>query len=103
TGVEVLPGLLLCVALAAAAILLAKWTWVKETLRVSELLLVVALGIAWASCLPVPASAAAGLRLAQRPVLRWAVAGLGFRLSLGELAAIGAPALAVVVVATVSS
>jgi uncharacterized integral membrane protein (TIGR00698 family) len=35
--------------------------------------------------------------MAQRPVLRWAVAGLGFRLSLGEILKIGVPALAVVV------
>jgi uncharacterized integral membrane protein (TIGR00698 family) len=38
--------------------------------------------------------------MAQRPVLRWAVAGLGFRLSIGELWRIGAPALVVVVVST---
>jgi uncharacterized integral membrane protein (TIGR00698 family) len=40
------------------------------------------------------------VRFAQRPLLRWAVAGLGFRLSLTELVKIGAPALVVVVVST---
>jgi uncharacterized integral membrane protein (TIGR00698 family) len=41
--------------------------------------------------------------MAQRPVLRWAVAGLGFRLSIGELWRIGGPALVVVVVSTFSA
>ena len=58
------------------------------------------LGMAWRSLLPLPAAAVPGVRLAQRPVLRWAVAGLGFRLSLGELWSIGGPALVVVVLST---
>jgi uncharacterized integral membrane protein (TIGR00698 family) len=48
----------------------------------------------------VPERANPGIRFAQRPVLRWAVAGLGFRLSLGEMWSIGGPAMAVVVVST---
>src|SRR5207247_11479086 len=80
--VGVLPGLLLTALIATAGFLLAETRWVKESLHVSALLLVILLGIAWKSLAPVPRAALPGIRLAQRPVLRWAVAGLGFRLSL---------------------
>jgi uncharacterized integral membrane protein (TIGR00698 family) len=95
-----IPGVLLCIALAAGAILLAETPAVQERLHLSPLLLVILLGMAWRSLAPVPAWAVEGIRLAQRPILRWAVAGLGFRLSLSELVRIGAPALLVVVVST---
>ena len=101
TGIlALLPGVLLCAALATAGFWLADLAWVKDTLHVSALLLVILLGMAWKSLLPEPAAVLPGLRLAQRPILRWAVAGLGFRLSIGELWRIGAPALGVVVLAT---
>lgn len=100
---RLVPGLVLCVALAAAALLLADLSWVKDTLHVGALLLVIVLGMAWKSTLPVPARAVPGIRLAQRPILRWAVAGLGFRLSLRELTEIGPPALVVVVVSTTAA
>jgi uncharacterized integral membrane protein (TIGR00698 family) len=97
---EVLPGLLIAALLATAAMGIAELPWVRETLHWSALLIVILLGMAWKSFAPVPASADPGIRLAQRPVLRWAVAGLGFRLGLGELWRIGGPALVVVIVST---
>ena len=95
-----LPGLLLSALLATGGFLLADQPWVKDHLRVSALLLVVLLGMVLASLVKLPAFAVPGVRTAQRPVLRWAVAGLGFRLSLAELWKIGAPALGVVVIST---
>jgi uncharacterized integral membrane protein (TIGR00698 family) len=86
--------------LASGGFWLADLRWVKDHLHVSALLLVILLGMAWRSLLPVPAAFEPGVRMAQRPILRWAVAGLGFRLSLGQLWAIGAPALGVVLVST---
>lgn len=97
---ELFPGLLLSAALASAAFVLADQPWVKDTLHVSALLLVILLGMALRTVTALPGWAAPGVRFAQRPVLRWAVAGLGFRLSLGEIVRIGGPALAVVVVST---
>jgi len=97
---RVLPGLLLTVALGSAALWLADLRFFRDTLHVGALLLVILLGMAWKSLAPVPAAAAPGIRLAQRPLLRWAVAGLGFRLSVGELWRIGGPALVVVVIST---
>jgi len=99
----VLPGLALSAALASAAFVLADLAWVRDTLHLSALLLVILLGMALRSVLPLPAWAAPGVSLAQRPILRWAVAGLGFRLSLGEIARIGGPALVVVLVSTVAA
>jgi uncharacterized integral membrane protein (TIGR00698 family) len=91
---------LLAAALGAGALWLADVPWVRDHLHWSALLLVILLGMAWKSLAPVPATTEPGVRFAQRPVLRWAVAGLGFRLSLAELWRIGAPALGVVVVST---
>jgi uncharacterized integral membrane protein (TIGR00698 family) len=97
---EAFPGLVVVALLASAAFLLAETRFFRETLHVSALLLVILLGMAWGSFLPLPEWALPGVRVAQRPLLRWAVAGLGFRLSLGEILSIGGPALAVVVVST---
>jgi uncharacterized integral membrane protein (TIGR00698 family) len=93
-------GLVLAALLGGAALLLSDAPFVRDVLHWNALLIVILLGMAWKSLAPVPASAAAGIRFAQRPVLRWAVAGLGFRLSLIELWRIGAPALVVVTVST---
>jgi uncharacterized integral membrane protein (TIGR00698 family) len=98
---EVIPGLLLCVLLALISILVADNEWFKERLHLSPLLIVILLGMAVRSSVPLGEVFTAGLRLAQRPLLRIAVAGLGFRLSLQQLAAIGAPALVVVSFSTV--
>lgn len=97
---RLLPGLALATALAAAAITLASWDLVDKRLHLSALLLVILLGMAVRSIVSLPESTEPGIRLAQRPILRWAVAGLGFKLSLGELIAIGAGPLVVVLVTT---
>ncbi len=100
---EALPGVALAALLATAAFLLARLPFVKDTLHVSALLLVILLGMAWRSLIPLPAGALPGIRVAQRPILRWAVAGLGLKLSLGEILHIGGPALAVVVISTLAT
>lgn len=100
---EALPGVALAAVLATAAFLLARHPFFKDTLHVSALLLVILLGMAWRTLLPVPEGALPGIRVAQRPLLRWAVAGLGLKLSLGEILRIGGPALVVVVASTFAS
>jgi len=94
------PGLLLAAGLATAALWLADLPFVHDALHVSALLLVILLGMTWQSLAPVPAAVVPGVRFAQRPVLRWAVAGLGFRLSLAEIVHLGGSALVVVIVST---
>jgi len=98
--VKFVPGLIVAVVLAALAyapkVLL-------PNLTISPLLTVILLGMAIASLMQLPATWKPGLQLAQKPILRWGVAGLGFKLSLQELASIGGSALVVVVVSTVAA
>jgi len=97
---SIFPGLVVSAMLASIAFLLADQPLVKDTLHLSALLLVILVGMALRTIMAIPDWAVPGVRFAQRPVLRWAVAGLGFRLSLGEILRIGAPALAVVITST---
>lgn len=90
-------------ALATAALGLAELPLVADTLHLSALLLVILLGMVVASVVALPEAVGPGVALAQRPILRWAVAGLGFRLSLREIIAIGGAGLAVVVVSTLAT
>lgn len=98
-----LPGLALATALGALAIFLAGTKFFADTLHVNALLLVILLGMAVRSVLPLPKACDPGIRIAQRPILRLAVAGLGFKLSLVELWKIGGEALVVVVVTTLGA
>jgi len=98
-----IPGLGLVLALALLANWLSEIPFVKDQLRFSALLLVILLGILIASVWKLPKVLEPGLKIAQKPVLRWGVAGLGFKLTLQELANIGAPALLVVVLAVAGS
>ena len=82
---------------------LSDLSWIRDTLHLSALLMVILLGMASRSLAMVPEAALPGIRIAQRPLLRWGVAGLGFRLSVGELLKIGGPALVVVTVSTLSA
>ena len=100
---EAFPGLVVASLLATVAIMLGDTPTFRDTLHLGPLLLVILLGMAWGSFMRLPEWTLPGIRVAQRPVLRWAVAGLGFRLSLGEIVRIGGPALAVVVVSTFAS
>lgn len=95
-----LPGLLVCLALALIAVWLADVPWIKQNLRFSPLLIVILLGIVVASVAKLPRVFDEGVKVAQKPVLRWAVAGLGFKLSLPELIKIGGPSLIVVLLGT---
>ncbi len=97
------PGLALCVGLAAGSVLLAEQPWFKQTVRFSPLLVVILLGIAVASVVRLPKSLGEGMAVAQKGVLRWGVAGLGLRLSVPEILKIGGPSLLVVAVSTVAS
>jgi uncharacterized integral membrane protein (TIGR00698 family) len=98
--VKLVPGLLIAVILAALAYAPKV---LMPSLTISPLLTVILLGMAIASLMQLPTTWKPGLQLAQKPILRWGVAGLGFKLSLQELASIGGSALVVVVVSTVAA
>jgi uncharacterized integral membrane protein (TIGR00698 family) len=89
----VLPGLALVVALAAAA------TWAARVLPgVSPLVAGVALGALVANVVALPDRLAPGVAIAARTLLRAGIVLLGLRLSLGDLAGLGADGLVVVAV-----
>ncbi|MCH2111294.1 MAG: YeiH family protein [Planctomycetes bacterium] len=95
-----IPGVMFASLFAAGALQLAAMPLFHDQLHMGALLLVILLGMAWRLLLPLPMWALPGLDMAKKPILRWAVAGLGLRLTLGELGAIGMPALVIVSVST---
>lgn len=100
---EALPGLCLTLAISAAAVRLAEVDYIKTKLHFGALLLVILIGILWRNILPPPEWAMPGIRIAQKGILRWGVALLGFKLSIGALVSIGAPSLIVVIIGTTAS
>ena len=96
----VAPGVLLCAALGTVAFTAGDTPWAKQHLHVGPLLIVIVAGMAWKALAGLPRSCGAGVDAARKPILRWAVAGLGFRLSLREVWSVSLPAVAVVVVST---
>jgi len=91
---------LVATALAAVALELAALPLFSERLHFGALLLVILLGMAWRLVLPIPRWSVPGIEMAKKPLLRWAVAGLGLRLTISEILAIGAPALLLVSMST---
>lgn len=97
---NLLPGLALCVGLAVLAKLASDTSFVKNQLHVSVLLLVILLGMAIRSVVTIPQSWTPGIAFCQKPVLRLAVAGLGFKLTIQELLKLGGTSLAVIACST---
>lgn len=97
---KLVPGIAICVILGISALLIGEIPYVKDRLHLGPLLLAIVIGMLIRTLWRLPQSTEAGIAFAHKPVLRWAVAGLGFKLSLAELAKIGGPALAVIVLTT---
>jgi uncharacterized integral membrane protein (TIGR00698 family) len=98
---RLLPGILLATLLAWLALTLAATPLFHDRLHMGGLLLVILLGMLLRLVLPLPKVVVPGLETSRKPILRWAVAALGLRLSLGDIATIGMPALAVVSITTI--
>jgi uncharacterized integral membrane protein (TIGR00698 family) len=92
--VAVLPGLVVCFAIAEAAILIKNATGLNALNPVVVALLV---GIAIRATVGMPRGVAPGAAFAVRPVLRASVVLLGLQVTLGQLLSIGAGALALAV------
>ncbi|MCP4092838.1 MAG: putative sulfate exporter family transporter [Planctomycetes bacterium] len=97
---RLLPGILLATLLAWLAKTLAATPLFHDRLHMGGLLLVILLGMLLRLLMPPPQWVLPGLEVSRKPILRWAVAALGLRLSLGDIATIGMPALAVVSITT---
>ncbi len=94
---SLLPGLLLSLTVAAAAILVHAGLGPRWGAGLSEVLLAVALGLAWGARLPRRALFAPGIRVAYHHFLRAAIVLLGLRFSLEQVLSIGGRALVLVV------
>ncbi|WP_432457767.1 YeiH family protein [Cellulomonas iranensis] len=92
-GRALTPGLALCAAATLASLGAA-----HVLPGVSPLVVAIALGVVLANTTGAPAAAGPGLAVAARRLLRVGVVLLGLRLALADVAALGAPLLAVVVV-----
>lgn len=86
------PGLFLCAAAVVAALS------VNALLpAISPLIVAIVLGAVVANTVRLPASMAPGIAVAAKKLLRWGIVFLGLQLVLSDIAALGAPMLAVVV------
>ena len=101
--IDPLAGLMLTLAISAAAIRLSNVEYVQKHLHFGALLLVILLGILWRNILPPPQWAMPGIVIAQKPVLRLGVALLGFKLSIDSLISVGGPSLVIVVVGVMAA
>ena len=93
-----LPGLLVCLALGAAAVGLAALVrpWAPV---LSPLLLAILTGITWRNLVPVPGRLSPGIAFAAKPVLRAGIVLLGLQLALGDVLALGWGVIVLVVAA----
>lgn len=92
TVTALLPGVVLCAAMAA--LVLGAGRWLPD---VSSLLLAIVLGAVVANLLPLPARMTPGLSFTAKELLRVGIAMLGLQLVLGDLLELGPGMLAVVV------
>ena len=99
---RLLPGLSLIIVIAIGSIVVANQPFFKDQLHMGPLLLVILVGMAVRSIVPLPESLQPGIEFAQKPIMRLAVAGLGFKLTLQKLWSVGQPSLIIVFVTTVA-
>lgn len=90
---SLLPGVALAVAVAMGSMLLA-----GVLPGVSALVIAILAGITVANLTTLPSALAPGVEVAAKKLLRAGIVLLGLRVALGDLLALGAPMLAVVVV-----
>lgn len=89
---ELLPGLLICLAAAAAAYGVG-----KLLPGLSPMLIAILLGVIAANVGVLPASAAPGIAFSAKKLLRLGIVFLGLQLVLGDIIALGAPMILVVI------
>lgn len=95
-----LPGLVLAGIIGAAAVSMRE---LPGLVIFSPMILAVILGVIFANVVGVPAQTRAGIAFCQRSVLRFAIVLLGFQVTLGQLASIGAAGLAAVALTLVAT
>ncbi len=94
------PGILLTAAIAGAALALRQLPGIG---MFSPMILAILIGILIRNALGTPAIAKPGIVFSMRRILRAAIILLGFQLTIGQIVAVGADGLAVIVVTLIAT
>jgi len=100
---RVVPGLALCVVLAALSYAVAAWPVLNEVVPLSALAVGILLGVLLRLCVPLPARVEPGIRWTLHYLLRAGIVLLGFRLLLQDMVSVGFAGLALVALAVAST
>ncbi|MDY3049829.1 MAG: putative sulfate exporter family transporter [Rothia sp. (in: high G+C Gram-positive bacteria)] len=92
-----LPGLAVCAAAATVAFLLS-----RLIPGLSAMLVAIVLGVVVANTVRLPQPCSAGVTFAAKKLLRLGIVLLGLQVALGDIAALGAPMILVVIVTVVT-
>lgn len=99
----IVPGLVLCVALAALSYAVAAWPALNDIVPLSALTVGILIGVAVRLCVPVAGGVEPGIRWTLHYLLRAGIVLLGFRLVFQDMLTVGAGGLALVVLAVAST
>lgn len=99
----ILPGLLLCIALAGLSYAIAAWPALNERVPLSALTVGILVGVTLRLCVPLPATVEPGIRWTLHYLLRAGIIVLGFQLVLQDMLSVGLGGLALVVLAVAST
>ncbi|MES1923736.1 YeiH family protein [Salinisphaera sp. T31B1] len=99
----ILPGLLLCIALAGVSYAIASWPALNEVVPLSALTVGILVGVLLRLCVPLPARVEPGIRWTLHYLLRAGIILLGFRIVLQDMLSVGFGGLALVVVAVTTT
>lgn len=102
-ALEILPGLLLCIVLAAVSYGVAAWPALNAVVPLSALTVGILLGVALRLLVPLPSMLEPGIGWTLHYLLRAGIILLGFRLVLQDMLSVGAGGLALVVAAVAST
>ena len=102
-ALKILPGLLLCIVLAAVSYGVAAWPALNAVVPLSALTVGILLGVALRLLVPLPSMLEPGIGWTLHYLLRAGIILLGFRLVLQDMLSVGAGGLALVVAAVAST
>lgn len=97
------PGLLIVAILTAGAMALQSTKLFSTIVPMSSLILAILLGLVVGNVVRLPDSTHEGIRFAAKRILRLAIVFLGFKLSFGQVIAIGPQALVTIVIASTAT
>lgn len=99
----IVPGLVLCIALAGLSYALAAWPALNEVVPLSALTVGILVGVILRLCVPLPAAVEPGIRWTLHYLLRAGIILLGFQLVLQDMLSVGLGGLALVVLVVAST